>query len=58
MLWYLTIILFRNGYYGLNRPSSFAHDFWKKSLGAENIETIEDKCKEFMEKVGYQRIVK
>jgi hypothetical protein len=47
--------LYRSGYYGLLRPTSFSHDAWKKSLRGEKLRIIEDQCEEFMEQLGYKK---
>ena len=52
----LTVCIFpRNGYFGLVRPSTFEHDAWKHQMDAEEIETIESECGEFLDKMGYQK---
>ena len=48
--------MFRKKYYGVFRPSTFSHDSWKQKMSANETENIWDNCKEFMEKMEYERL--
>ena len=51
-------MLFRNGYLGVSRPSNFTHDSWKQSMAVKKIRIIEKECKDFMEKMQYEKFGK